>query len=84
MNLSREPLAIRSAVVAAVTAVLHVLVLLGVLPIDETQEAAIAGAVDLVGLAVAVVWSRGAVTPVADPSLATAEDEYVARHAAEE
>lgn len=67
MNAEREPLVIRAAVVAAVTAVLHVLVILGALPIDPEAEAAIAGAVDLVGLAIVVAWSRGKVTPIADP-----------------
>lgn len=67
--LKREPLIVRAALVAAVTGVLHVLVVLGALPIDPEQEAAIAGAVDLLGTAVLVVWTRGAVTPVADPRL---------------
>ncbi|WNN93671.1 membrane protein [Arthrobacter phage CallinAllBarbz] len=67
-NLSiREPLVIRAAVVAAVTGVLHMLVVLGVLPLDVDMEAAVAGAVDLLGTAVLVIWTRGAVTPVADP-----------------
>lgn len=70
MNLStREPLAIRAAITAAATAVLHVLVVLGALPIDADAEAAIATAVDLVGFAVLVVWTRGKVTPTADPKL---------------
>ena len=81
---TREPLVVRTAIVAAVTAVLHVLVVLGVLPFDEAQEQAVAGAVDLVGTAVAVVWSRKAVTPVADPVLTEApEDVYTPRHLAE-
>lgn len=69
----REPLVIRSAITAAATAVLHVLVVLGVLPIEPAAETAIAGAIDLVGVAVLVVWSRGAVTPVDDPDLAASE-----------
>lgn len=64
----REPLVIRSAVTAAATAVLHVLVIAGALPIDEATENAVAGALDLVGLAVVVVWSRGKVTPVDAPA----------------
>ncbi|WGH21372.1 membrane protein [Arthrobacter phage Emotion] len=68
MNLStREPLVIRGAIVAAVTALIHVLVVLGALPIDESAETAIAGAVDLIGTAVLVAWTRGKVTPVAAP-----------------
>ena len=87
-SLSREPLVVRSAIVAAVTATIHVLVVLGVLPFDESQEQAVAGAVDLIGTAVAVVWGRAAVTPVADPDLAASEafaeaeagDVYTPRH----
>ncbi|WVX87943.1 membrane protein [Arthrobacter phage Snek] len=66
---SREPLVIRAAIVAAITAVIHVLVVLGVLPILPEAETAVAGAVDLIGTAVLVVWTRGKVTPVADPKL---------------
>lgn len=64
---TREPVVARTAIVAAATAVLHVLVVLGVFPIDTGAEQAIAGALDLVGVAVAAVWSRAAVTPKADP-----------------
>lgn len=68
MKLStREPLVIRSAIVAAITAAIHVAVVLGWLPIDTEAETAIAGAVDLLGTAVLVVWTRGAVTSVKDP-----------------
>ncbi|MCZ9884631.1 hypothetical protein [Arthrobacter sp. B2a2-09] len=67
--LTREPLLVRGAIVAAVTALLHALVVLGVFPIAQEAETAIGGAVDLVGTAVLVVWSRGKVTPVADPVL---------------
>jgi len=70
--LTREPLAVRAAIVAAVTGVMHALVVLGVLPIVPEAETAIAGAIDLVGTAVFVVWARGKVTPVADPKLPTA------------
>lgn len=80
--LTREPLAIRAAIVAALTAVLHVLVILGVFPIDAEAESAIGLAVDLIGTAVLVVWTRGKVTPVAAPNLpehrATKGDETVA------
>jgi hypothetical protein len=64
---TREPLIVRAAIVAAVTALLHVLVVVGALPIAPDAETAIAGAIDLVGTAILVFWSRGAVTPVADP-----------------
>lgn len=62
---TREPLAIRAAIVAAIAGVLHVFVAVGLVPVD--YEAPIVGAIDLVGTAVLVVWSRGAVTPVAAP-----------------
>lgn len=65
--MKREPLAIRAALVAAVTATLHLLVVLGFLQLDPAAEAAAAVTVDLVGTAILVVWVRGAVTPVADP-----------------
>jgi hypothetical protein len=67
--MKREPLIIRAAIVAAVTALIHVAVVLGVLPIAPDQEVAVAGAVDLLGTAVLVIWTRGAVTPVEDPRL---------------
>lgn len=67
--LTREPLAIRGAIVAAVTAILHALIVLGVLPVAPDAEHAIAGAIDLLGTAVLVVWTRGKVTPVDDPNL---------------
>ncbi|XVV02753.1 hypothetical protein ACQPW3_36200 [Actinosynnema sp. CA-248983] len=62
---SREPLVIRGAIVAALTGLLHTLVVLGVFPIAPEAETAIAGAVDLLGTAVLVIWARGAVTPAA-------------------
>jgi hypothetical protein len=71
VNASREPLIIRGAIVAAVTALLHVLIVLGALPIDVDAEHAVAGAIDLIGTAVLVVWTRGKVTPVAEPALPT-------------
>lgn len=71
-----EPIIIRGAIVAVVTAAIHTGVVLGLLPIDEEAETAIAGLVDLAGTAVLVVWSRGAVTPVAkdDPTLDLEDD----------
>lgn len=67
--LEREPIVIRGAVVAAVTALIHVLVILGVFQIAPDAESAIALAVDMVGTAVLVVWTRGKVTPVANPNI---------------
>ncbi|QNJ56524.1 membrane protein [Arthrobacter phage Niobe] len=69
MLTTREPLAIRGAIVAAVTALIHVLIVLGALPIDADAEHAIAGAIDLIGTAVLVVWTRGKVTPIEDPKI---------------
>lgn len=86
MNASREPLLIRGAIVAAVTAILHVLIVLGALPIDESAEHAVAGAIDLIGTAVLVAWTRGKVTPVEAPKLPTDTVQALAkgapRHAA--
>jgi hypothetical protein len=81
MDTSREPLLIRGAIVAAVTALLHVLIVLGVLPIDTTAEHAVAGAVDLIGTAVLVVWTRGKVTPVEAPKLPTSTVQALASNA---
>ena len=67
--MNREPLVIRGAVTAAVTAILHVMVVLGVFALDQTAETALAAAIDLIGIAVLVVWTRGKVTPVADPQI---------------
>ena len=67
MNAKREPLAVRGAVVAAVTAVLHLLVISGVLPISAEVEGQAALVIDLLGTAVLVVWTRGHVTSSADP-----------------
>lgn len=72
MTPRNEPVVIRTAIVAALTALLHVAVILGWAPIDPDAEDAIAGALDLVGVAVAAVWARQGVTP------------YHPEHAAEE
>lgn len=58
----REPLAIRAAITAAVTAAVHAAVVLGLLHIDKSAEAAIGAAVDAVGLVALILWSRVAVT----------------------
>lgn len=64
--MSREPLAIRAAIVAAVSGAINVLVLFGV-DLSVEQVTGLNTLVGLVGTMVVVVWSRGAVTPVADP-----------------
>lgn len=65
--MTREPLAIRAAVVAAVTAVVHLSVIAGWWAISADVEGQVALVVDLLGTAALVVWTRGKVTPVADP-----------------
>lgn len=70
MDAKREPLAIRAAVVAAVTAVLHLLVISGVLPITAEVEGQAALVIDLAGTAALVLWTRGKVTPVDEPRAA--------------
>lgn len=62
----REPLAVRGAIVAAIVAVLQTAIVFGA-PITADQFAALSVAINLIATAVVVVWSRGAVTPVADP-----------------
>lgn len=62
----REPLAIRAAVVAAVSSIVSLLVAFGV-GWTPDQTAAIMAAVNALSIAIVVVWSRGTVTPVADP-----------------
>jgi hypothetical protein len=66
--IQREPLAIRGAVVAAVVAVIQVAVVFG-WDLTVEQIAALSTAVNMIGTAVVVVWSRGKVTPVDDPQL---------------
>ena len=56
------------AVVAAVVAIIQVAVVFG-WNLTTDQFAALAVAVNLIGTAVVVVWSRGKVTPVDDPRL---------------
>lgn len=62
-----EPLIVRGAVVAAVNALLGVLVSFGV-PMTPEQMQSLNTFLDLGSIAVLVVWSRGAVTPVAGSS----------------
>lgn len=64
--MNREPLAIRAAVVAAISSIVGLAVAFGV-GWSAEQTAAIMACVNAVSIAVVVVWSRGAVTPVSDP-----------------
>ena len=66
--MNREPLALRAAIVAALAACINLAVAFGWnLTVD--QVGALNAAVGLVATAVVVVWSRGTVTPVADPRI---------------
>ena len=67
MDAKREPLAVRAAVVAVVTAIVHLTVIAGWWQISADVEGQVALVIDLAGTAVLVVWTRGAVTPVDDP-----------------
>lgn len=64
LKLAAEPLVVRAAIVAAVTATIHAAVVLGILDLSPEQESAIGTAIDLAGAAVAVVVGRAAVSPV--------------------
>lgn len=70
-SLVREPLVVRTALTALVTALLHVAVLQGWVSVESVSQETVAGVVDAIGLVVATLWARQAVTPVADPVLAT-------------
>lgn len=63
----REPLAVAGAVVALVQAILGAVVMMGWWALSAEQAAAWMSVIALAGTAVVVVWSRGKVTPVADP-----------------
>ena len=64
--MDREPLAVRAAIVAAITAVINVAVAFGAnLSVD--QVASLNAFIGLAATAVVVVWTRGAVTPLNDP-----------------
>ena len=64
MIFKREPLVVRAALVGALTALLHVLIVTGVLPVAEAEETAIAALLDTVAGVIIVIWSRSVVTPV--------------------
>ena len=67
MDAKREPLAVRAAVVAVVTAIVHLTVIAGWWQISADVEGQVALVIDLAGTAVLVVWTRGHVTPAVDP-----------------
>ena len=70
---AREPLAIAGAVVAVVQAILGAVVLMGWWQLTPEQTAAWMSVIALTGTAAVVLWSRGKVTPVADPRDASGE-----------
>lgn len=67
MTMNREPLAISGAVVTALQGVLTAVILMGWWDLTAEQAAAWMGAIDLAGTAAVVIYTRGKVTPVADP-----------------
>lgn len=79
--MNREPLVIRAAIVAAIDALIHLAIAFG-LVLTGPQLAAMMLAVNTVSIAVVVVWTRGKVTPVDDPDLASSET-YAAKHVAQ-
>jgi hypothetical protein len=78
---TREPLAMRTFIVAAIAAVVNLAVAFG-WDLSVEQVGAINAAVLAVSAAIVVVWTRGAVTPVDDPRdadgqpLTAAPDDY--------
>lgn len=65
----REPLAIVGAAVVLVQAILTTVVLMGWWTLTAEQTAAWMGVVALAGTFAVVIFTRGKVTPVADPRL---------------
>ena len=70
MDASREPLAVRAAVVAVITAIVHLTVIAGWWQISADVEGQVALVIDLAGTAALVLWTRGKVTPVDEPRAA--------------
>lgn len=66
-----EPLVVRTLLTALVTGLVHVAVLQGWLTVESVPPEAVAALVDALGVTIAALWSRGAVTPVANPVLQT-------------
>jgi len=64
--MNREPLAVRGAVIAVVSAGVQMLVAFGV-PLTGEQEGALLAFVNVASILAVIVWTRGAVTPVTDP-----------------
>lgn len=62
---SREPLAIRASIVWAFSLILSGLVVAGAIPQEWSDGALLV--INGVSVIVTVAWSRGAITPVADP-----------------
>lgn len=77
--MNREPALIRTAIVTIVAQALSVGITLGLLHLDPTQVGVINTAVALVSAAIAALWVRQGVTPVAapDPNVVAVEQQYV-------
>lgn len=77
-----QPAVVRGAIVAVVTAVVHVLVVAGV--VDHDTEKSLAPLIDALGFALAIVWIRYGVTPNAKvvARVSTSEGVVVAGDAA--
>lgn len=69
----REPLAVRGAVVAVLSAGVQLLLVFGV-DLSTEQVTALLSFINVLSIAVVVVWSRGKVTPVDDPRLGDSAD----------
>lgn len=63
---TREPLAVRAALIAMASAVLQTLVAFGV-PLTADQQASVSTLVNVTTILMVVLWSRGTVTPLSDP-----------------
>ena len=73
MDLKREPLVVSGAAVALAQAVLTAIVLMGWWNITAEQAAAWTGVIALAGTFAVVAFTRGKVTPTADPKDADGE-----------
>lgn len=70
--MSREVVLLRGSIVGAATALIHALVVAGVIPVGA--ETAVSGIVDAVGLVIALIAVRAGVTPVDAPKDAAGKE----------
>jgi hypothetical protein len=71
--LKREPLAIRTGIVALIAAALHLGVLLNVVPIDQDTEKALVALIDAGAALIVILTVRPKVTPLVDPRSSTGD-----------